>query len=221
MKKVARIILLMTLFSIVGGFLFYANYGTRGSGISLTEVRDVEPFQRVTLEGYGLLNISIGEVPGVSVTTDDNLVEFVATTVNQGGLLIRPVKPLNPKVDLVIDIVVPELTHIELAGAARLNLIDYQGKSLDIEIAGACGAVATGQVDRLILELAGACRARMKALESRVAVVEVAGTGSAVVFASESLDAEAAGIASITCHGNPTQVKKEADGISRVTVVGQ
>ena len=133
---------------------------------------------------------------------------------------IRPSKSINPNINLVIDITVPQLSSVELAGAASLNIYGIDGESLDIELAGACGADASGTVKNLTIELAGACRARLKSLEAENAEVEIAGTGSAVVFASESIDASASGFASITCHGNPKDVQKEANGISKVTIIG-
>ena len=219
MKTFAKFTGLIFLILIVGGFLFYTNYGERGSGVSLTATRDLESFDRISLEEFGTINVNFGETQLVTVTTDDNLVPFVETTVEDGELQIRPTKALNPSVDLVINVTIPHLTAAQLAGAARLNIVDIDAESLEIELAGACGIDGTGKVDKLSLELAGACRARLRDLKTRHAVVEIAGTGSAVVFASESIDAEAAGFASITCHGNPPEVKKEAAGISRVTIV--
>ena len=220
MKRVGMFLLLVMLATGLGGYLFVSNYGERGSGVSLTEIREFDSFEKVYLEEIGTVNISFGETQSVSVTTDDNLVGLVETVVEDGELRIRPVRAINPRVGLVIDVTVPRLTHAELAGAASLNIVDIDGESLDIELAGACGVDATGKVENLTVELAGACRARLKQLESRHANVEIAGTGSIVVFASESLQAEASGFAKITCHGNPQDVQKEANGISSVKIVG-
>lgn len=204
----------------IAGFVVFNNYGMRGSGTSKTESRELEKFERIAIEGFGELIISTGDVQSVSVTTDDNLIKLLETTVENGELTIRQTKTLNPNAGLVIKVVVPKLTHVEVAGAAKLTLANYQGESLDIELAGACGAYGVGTVDRLKLELAGACRARLASLQAKEAVVEISGTGSAVVYASDSLNAEANGFASITCQGNPPDVKKDINGISRVTVEG-
>ena len=221
MKKAIRFLFLVSIFGVLGGFLFFSNYGQRGSGISKTEDRQVESFQRIVIEGFGRLNVNSGETQSVEVTIDDDLIDLIETSVSRDGtLLLRPTTALNPKVDLVYDIVVPELTRVELAGAASLQLNDVSADALVIELAGACGAYGSGNVDKLTLELAGACRARLKELQTRVTNVEVAGTGSAEVFASASLNAEASGVASITCYGNPPQVKKEANGISKVSIAG-
>ena len=220
LKRIAIFMFLLFGVACLGGYLFVTNYGEPGSGVSMTEVRDLEPFEKVCLEEFGTINVSFGETQSVSVTTDDNLVGLVETVVKDGELHVRPLEPINPKVDLVIDVVVPRLTHAELAGAASLHIHDIQGESLDIELAGACGVDATGSVDNLNLELAGACRARLGSLEAKNAKVEIAGTGSIIVYASESIDAEANGFAKITCHGNPQEVQKEANGISSVKIVG-
>ena len=163
----------------------------------MTELRQVEPFERVALLRQGTLNISIGDECKVSVTTDDNLVELVETSVQNGELKIEPLKALNPKVDLIIDVTIPKLTAVELAGAVKLNLQDVETENLDLELAGMCSANGSGRVGKLSLEMAGACRADLK-----------------------SLEAKAAGLGKITCYGNPHDVKKEAAGISKVTIVG-
>ncbi len=77
----------------------------------------------------------------------------------------------------------------------------------------------SGTVQNLSVELNGACRAKLKQLESVDATVEINGTGSAEVFASQSIDASASGFATITCYGNPPDVKKEANGASKVEIV--
>lgn len=217
-KKIAIFFFVAMLVITLGGFVFVANYGERGSGVSLTETREMPPFTKISLEEIGTVNVWFGDKFEVSVTTDDNLVHLVTTTVTGDYLKIRPVQALNPKVDLVIDVTLPKLSALEVAGYAGARIHEIDAESLDVELAGACGIDATGRVGKLSLELAGACRARLKSLEAKDAVVEIAGTGSAVVFATNSIDAEAAGFASITCHGSPANVKKDVAGISRVTI---
>lgn len=219
-KKIFLCFVAAILLAAFGGYLFVTNYGEPGSGISKTVTRELESFDRISLEEFGTLNVSIGDVQQVTITTDDNLVDLVNTTVDNGRLKIRPIKAINPGIDLVINVTVSNLSAVDVAGSVRLNLVDVNTESLDIELAGACGANGSGHVENFSLEMAGACRANLKSLETKNAVVELAGMGSATVFATESIDAEASGLGKITCHGNPQDVKKEANGISRVTIVG-
>ncbi len=220
-KFVACFLVALIVAAALGGYLFVANYGQAGSGISKTESRDLESFERIELSEFGTLNVTIGETPRVTVTTDDNLVQLVETVVENGCLRIKPVTAINPQVDLVIDVTLPKLTSVEVAGAASLNLKDIQAESLDIELSGACHVQGSGSVTDLSLEMSGACRAKLRSLKTENTVVEISGTGSATVFASVSLQAEASGLAKIACYGNPTQVQREAHGISKVTLVKQ
>ncbi len=220
MKTIAMFLGLAVLITVLGGYLFVSNYGVKGSGISQTDPRELDSFDQIAISEFGTVNISFGETQIVTVTTDDNLIDLIETRVEDGELRIRHLKAINPKTALVIDITVPKLTAVEVAGSVSLNIVGIDSESLDIELAGACGVNASGTVKNLTIEMAGACRARLKSLEAENAEVEIAGTGSAVVFASQSIEAEASGFASITCHGNPKDVQKEANGISKVTIVG-
>ena len=220
MKQIKIVIGLVVLAVVLGlGSIAVVGVGLPGSGVSKTENREVGDFDRISMEEIGTLNVTIGDTASVAITTDDNLLEYIETTVDDDGRLkIRNSEMLNPDVGLVVDVVVPDLTSVEIAGAVTLNLFDYEGESLDLELNGACGVTAFGTVRRLDIELNGACRASLKKLESENANVEINGTGSAEVFASKSIDAEASGFAGITCYGNPEDVEKEANGISRVTI---
>ena len=220
MKAILICVGLFVGLTIAGGFVFVTNYGERGSGISHTESRELDAFDKISLTEIGTLHVTFGDEQSVNVTTDDNLVDLIETRVEDGELRIRPLTPINPRIDLVISVTVPELRKVEMAGAARLNIDGIAGDSLDIELAGACGVDGSGTVKNLSIEMAGACRANLDALEAENAEVEIAGTGSAVVFASESIDASASGFASITCYGNPKKVQREENGLSRVTVTG-
>jgi len=218
MKKFAKFTFWSFVIATVVCIVFVNNYGKRGSGVQITEQRLVEPFQKVALAGIGTANIRFGDVQDVQVTVDDNLIEFVETAVRNGQLEISTAKAINPSFDLTIDIVIPRLTQVEVAGKALVTIDEFDGDTLTVELAGACGIQATGRVGKLDLELAGACRARLKSLKADHVVVEVAGACGAEVFANESLKAEAAGFCSIACHGNPPQVRKERAGLCRITL---
>jgi hypothetical protein len=52
---------------------------TRGSGVSVTERRDLPPFTSIELAGTDTVVIHVGETRSVAVVGDDNLVERVTT----------------------------------------------------------------------------------------------------------------------------------------------
>lgn len=64
--------------------------GIPGSGTSKTEVRDVEAFHRVEVSGALEVTLTDRDPGTVSVTTDDNLLEYISTSVIEGVLKVEP-----------------------------------------------------------------------------------------------------------------------------------
>ena len=218
MKLIATILGVGMLVTILGGYLFVSNYGIDGSGVSKSIQPEVETFDKISLEGIGTINIYSGDTSGITITTDDNLLEYIETTVEDGRLTISQSEALNPKTALVFDITIAELTDVDVAGSATVNFHDIETPSLDISVAGACRIAGSGTIESLSIDLAGACRANLRELKASRTKVDLAGTGSATVYASESIDASVAGFGSITCYGNPRDIQKDASGISKITI---
>ena len=65
------------------------NFGLPGNGVSETQSRDVGAFESVSLLGLGDVEIRVGPDTSVEVTVDENLQEYVETTVEGGKLSIR------------------------------------------------------------------------------------------------------------------------------------
>lgn len=212
------VLLGLAFVALLGSFAVVSS-GVPGSGVCKTETRELDSFDKISLMETGTINVTFGPTQSVSVTTDDNLLQVIETTVENGELKIHPTISINPKIYPVFDIVLPELAAVEIAGSASVNVVNLDAESFDLELNGACAAIMSGTVQNLSVELNGACRAKLKQLESVDATVEINGTGSAEVFASQSIDASASGFATITCYGNPPDVKKEANGVSKVEIV--
>ncbi len=192
--------------------------GVEGSGTSKTESREVETFDQISFQGAGTVNVTVGKENSVTVTADDNLLELIETTVDDGKLTIRPTETISPKTNLVIEITTSKLSSVEIAGAATMDIKDAAGDSLDIEIAGASTITATGEVKALKLDVAGACKINLKSLKSETAKVVLAGASSGKVFASKSIDANAVGASSLTVYGSPDLVTKSVSGVGSIKI---
>ncbi|MBO2008998.1 PspC domain-containing protein [Hymenobacter negativus] len=105
--------------------------------------------------------------------------------------------------------------RVEQAGASHLRLNGNYG-TLRLEQAGACRTTATGHADELNLEAAGACELAGAALQTRTAVVNVAGVCKARLNVSESIKGDAVGASEIAYSGKPKSVKVESTGPSSI-----
>lgn len=77
-----RTMVLMTCVLLTGCF------GTVGSGKDATQTRDVGAFKKLSLQSGVRATVTTG-ARGVSITTDDNLVELVETVVENDTLIVR------------------------------------------------------------------------------------------------------------------------------------
>jgi hypothetical protein len=183
-----------------------------GSGVSLTHQRQVPPFQAVDLSGFGNVNVHVGQPASVWVTTDDNLVEHVETSVEQGRLTIRTNGRIRPRKGLNIDVAVPHLSEARISGAGDLNVINAVGESLDLSISGAGTMTASGCVGSVTTSIKGAGDADLQQLIAGHVDVRITGAGDARVYASESIRARVSGAGDIHCYGNPGHVDQQVAG---------
>ena len=66
--------------------------GIEGSGDVITETRDVAGFRRIVLVGEGNVIITQGDSESLEVTTDDNLMQYIETSLN-GKTWCSPRRP--------------------------------------------------------------------------------------------------------------------------------
>ena len=191
----------------------------QGSGTSKTEDREVTEFDSIVLYGAGTVNVSLGESPKLTVSADDNLLELIESKVEEGQLKIKPTESISAKSDLVYEITTNSLTKLVVDGAAKVNLNDVKGSDLTLEVNGAASASGSGEVDQLTIATKGASSVKLQELHAKTLNVKLAGAGSATVFASESVDAEIAGVGSIIVHGNPADVNKQVNGLGTIKIV--
>lgn len=192
--------------------------GVQGSGTSATESRDVDDFDAISIEGFGNVNVDVGQEKSLTITGDDNLLPLIESTVANGKLTIRPKESINPKTEMVFDITVPNLNNVELSGAAKFELNNIDSESFELEMHGAGKVAANGTAAELDVEVNGASSVDLKKLEAAEVKIEMNGAASGKVHASESVNAEINGVGTITVYGNPSKIDKEINGLGRFKV---
>ncbi len=186
--------------------------GIPGSGVNLSEVRQVAPFEEVNLSGFGTVNVQAGQAPSICVSTDDNLISHIETSVINGRLLIRPDGPIRPRTGLQVNVTVPGLTAARVSGAGEMNVLDVAGEQLDLSVSGAGTLTANGLVNHVSTSVSGAGDADLRHLYAVHAKVRISGAGDARVCATESLDVRVSGAGDVVCFGNPKHVDQHISG---------
>lgn len=209
---------------------------------TVTESREVEAFDRITLRGYGRLTVTQGEEVGLTVEAHEAIMPHIVTEVEDGELVIRMEKEWwedllkvlsSPRV--VYRATVRELTALQMAGAGRVKASDIEvehltlrlpgagdmqitnltAEELDVELPGTGNLRVTGRVTEQRATLGGVGNYDARELESQRARVELNGVGNATVGVSETLDARVSGVGRIAYDGDP-EVTSKVTGLGSI-----
>src|SRR2546423_13109994 len=126
--------------------------GVRGSGHVVTTQQPVGTFSE--LNGRGGLRIEWKSAPpSLSVTTDDNLMEFFEAKTIGNRVEIRMRERVRPTHGIKIAVSSPSLNGAKLSGAADLVAHAVTGSTFAVQTTGAASIVLDGTVDQLLADL--------------------------------------------------------------------
>jgi hypothetical protein len=182
----------------------------------ITEQRDIGSFDRVESNIGADVRVSIGKAQSVSVTYDDNLIDYVTTKVRGGKLIIESSRSFSSSRDCQIKIVIPQLEEVTVGGSGRIEVVGLDADRFSVQIDGSADLVASGEVGELVIEVNGSGNVDTRDLVAGEATVEINGSGNVNVLARDYLTATINGSGDIIYGGNPDQVVKSVEGSGRI-----
>ena len=187
-----------------------------GSGVPLTEERDVETFTKLNVSGALTVTASTDADQSVTVSGDDNIVPVIKTEVRDGTLHIycEHQGSLRPKEPLSITIAASELKGANVSGACGVTVQGIEGASFDASLSGASTLTLSGECDQLSADVSGACNLKAASLTAKSARANVSGASNAYVHATESVSGDASGASTFRYSGSPTNTNVNASGAS-------
>jgi len=186
--------------------------GERGSGNVKREPRQLASFTEIDVGSVVDVDVTVGGAQSVEVSGDDNLVPLVSTEIKAGRLVIRTTKKVDPKLDLVVHIVVPNLTGLWMTGASHAVLRGVRGDKLTLNVSGAGSVSASGSIREVDIDISGAGKIDAKELKAETARIALSGAGSLSVYASKTLDVHVSGAGKVSYYGDPPEVRKDISG---------
>jgi len=208
---------LATLAALAFSMLFLSGcrwVGVKGNGDVITENRVVPNFSKVEADGAFTINWTNGPAK-LTITTDQNLLEYIRTSVADDKLHIDWIKPLNGTRGIKVDIASSSLSRTTLNGAVRLVASNLSGPEFYLEANGASRIALNGNVNAMSGEMNGASRLDAESLVTRAMELSISGAGRADVNVSEALKVEISGAGKVTYSGDP-KVSKEISGAGSV-----
>jgi hypothetical protein len=202
----------------------------RGSGDRVTVNQEVLDFDQISVMGSGEIILNQDNEFSLSITADDNLIEYVQTKVENGTLALgydperARDKDLHPSKPIHFEITVPDLTgvsiygsgdvfsnsleldrfSIDIYGAGEVEIDDLRADSLSVSIPGKGTIRLSGEVTEQEIELPGQGNYMAKNLLSQVAYVGLSGMSDARIWVTDELYATIIGSGDIQYYGNPT-----------------
>lgn len=168
-----------------------------GSGVIKTETRTVADCSEIELYGVGELTIRIGDQPSLTITADDNLLEYVLSEADGNRLRIG-VGPGTytwngfPKMELTVS----ALDSIKLSGQTQVIASDLNNASLNVDADGQCTVTLAGKIENLTIEVSG---------QSTCSAANIEGTSASIT---------ASGQCSVTLAGKIGELTIDIDGQS-------
>ena len=177
-----------------------------GSGNAQTEQRTVGSFTKVRVDAAIKATIIVGTDFNVTVTTDDNVLASVATSVTAGTLYVDMNSPAQPRVPVTVSIAMPALDDVESGSAATVTATGVNSPSLSATADSAGTLVVRGNADSVDVTANSAGTADLGGVPAQTATVRVGSAGRATVNAQQSVtgSVDSGGVVSIA--GSPPTV---------------
>jgi Putative auto-transporter adhesin, head GIN domain len=193
--------------------------GIRGNGAIKTEQRPVTPFTRIEAGGFYDIQWQPGP-PSLSLTTDENLLSHIETSISGTVLKIETHGQIAPSHGVTVVITSPSLAGAELSGALKLEATQLNGDRFALDTSGATKITLSGRTNRLIASLTGASRLNAESLQTEDVEISVTGAGRADVTATNSLKAAITGAGRVSYGGNTKSVEKRITGAGKISPRG-
>ena len=175
----------------------------RGSGVRAEADRTVDEFRAIELEAHAVVQVRVGEAPAVHLAGDDNLLDEVETTVENGVLSIGLDRPASFQSGLELVISTPSLERFTIAGSGDVRIEGLAADQLKLAIEGSGALSAKGTTKSLIGSIAGSGELCLAELEAGEADLSIDGSGSMQVHVLRDLHYSIQGSGDIQYTGEP------------------
>jgi hypothetical protein len=191
--------------------------GEKGSGKIVTEKRSLSGFKGVDVGGIFQVEITAGNEFALEIETDDNLLPLIKTEVNDGVLEIESEGRISPSGKILVRISAPDITELDVSGAANVTLNGVKNSNLAVEASGASKLRIAGVTTKLTVETSGASKVDADDLKTGNATVDGSGASHVELNVSGELNADLSGASHVTYSGTPTAVHKKTSGAGSVS----
>ncbi|HTH82188.1 MAG TPA: head GIN domain-containing protein [Mucilaginibacter sp.] len=211
----------------------------KGSGKQTSETRKVNEFTRIDISGAFKINLKQDSSSAVTITGDDNLLQYIKTDVDDHKLRIKQDKNICSTGTITVNIgvhhldlikasgavevfsdgkIVTQDLHLNLSGITKINM-DLDAANVNTEASGATELMLKGQASSHNVDLSGG--GKIQAFDFIVGNYNISTSGASdcEINVLHDLTVNSSGAASIKYKGNPASIHNDKSGVSTITKV--
>ncbi len=177
----------------------------QGSGVVITETRDVPVFHSIRSSGSMDVEVTLGEVQSVEVIADDNLVDLFTTEVKNGQLLIGTKSNTNysTRSDIKINVVAREIQSLKVNGSGSIKASNIDSDAFSASVNGSGDIFANGSAAKVDVSVTGSGEVDLAQVQAETVSVQVTGSGDVDVNCTQKLSAKITGSGDIRYASHP------------------
>ena len=213
----------------------------RGSGVIVSETRQVSNFDSIDLSGSGEVILTQGNAESLKIEADDNLMQYVEAVVRAGTLELGFKDGVNiiQSTKLVFYVEVDDLTGLAISGSGdfeadrietdQLNatvsgsgdiqIAELKADYVKTSISGSGEIFLGGVVETQEIRVSGSGKYIAGGLCSERVTLDVSGSGNATVCATGTLDVDISGSGNVSYYGQPS-VHSSTSGSGTINSLG-
>jgi len=187
-----------------------------GSGIATTEIRELNAFTAVSLDGIAKVNITQGATQSVKITADDNIIGLLKTEIEDGVLEVYLASGHNYKnIDVDVEISAKGLNGVSNKGSGTVDISNVENLDFYLKNLGSGEIFFSGASQTLNIENEGSGRISGFSFSSNTCTVDILGSGDVEVNCIDELNVTIDGSAKVFYKGSPI-ITEEIEGSGKV-----
>lgn len=198
-----KLVLLLTLMSLVAGCSHGLLNQVHGSGNRQRDQRQVASFTSIHTDGAFDIEVVSQKPLGLEIEGDDNILPLVGTDVTGNVLYIKNRSGYSVSKPIKITITVPNLEALTSNGAGNIEVSGLKNNSFKVESNGAPAVRVSGETELLKIHANGAGKVDTRRLRASKADVTANGVSKIELFARDQLDVVVSGPSNVTYEGDP------------------
>ncbi|WP_448699415.1 head GIN domain-containing protein [Mucilaginibacter sp. AW1-3] len=239
MKKTSTIVLAVVIFASLFTFSSCKLNCKRGSGKMITETRSVGSFSQIEVSGSYRVVIKQDSAEKLSITGDDNLMQYIKTETDGSRLKIHNTRSICTSGQYTIYISLKELSYIGMSGSTSV-FSDGKITVKDIELktsgatkvnlnlnadnvrtisSGLADIFLEGQAQSHTLKTSGSSTVNALDFVVNKYRIESSGLSHCRINVLNNLSVDSSGSSDIEYRGNPTDINNNKSGISSLKQV--